>query len=167
MPARLRVVPSIWRSTWAGTPPTSVCGGTSLVTTAPAATTAPRPDAHAVRDNRAAADPDVVFDDDALRRDALPGEGTRRVVINVIDSENLNERARVDAVADGDAALAAQHVQLADEGIRADADKRMGQVAKVVDMQHCPSHNQRPVADANAAGARVQVDAVIEVGSPA
>ena len=39
----LSVYPSIFLMTLAGTPPTIVLGSTSLVTTAPAATTAPSP----------------------------------------------------------------------------------------------------------------------------
>ena len=81
--------------------------------------------AHAVGDNGASTDPDIVFNHDALRRDALFHHRPAGVVENVVDGQDLHQRRGIHAVANRDAALAAQHVQLANQAVLADADEGM------------------------------------------
>ena len=88
---------------FAGTPPTTVNGATSAVTTAPAATTAPRPIVTPGNTIAPAPDPDIVFDDDrCVCRDAPTGRCDR-----MLARRDRHVRGDQDAAADADAAIGA------------------------------------------------------------
>lgn len=53
----------------------------------------------------------------------------------MVDRQDVHMRSGVDIVADCNAALPAQHVELADEAILANDDAGMWQMAQIIDMQ--------------------------------
>ena len=82
----------------------------------------------------------------------------------MVDGQQLHHRRQVDPVADDDAALPAQHAELADQAVGADMDAGPRQVPEVVDMQDGMVHDIAAGADADAPrGAGMQVDALVQV----
>ena len=124
-----RAVPSRRsRSTRAGTPATTDHGGTSRVTTAPAAITLCGTDGHPVDDGDVGADPHVVLDDHALRREPLPGDRHVEVVEHVVLPDEHGVGGDAHEVADRD---------LADRG-RAGVER-----AVLADLDLAPDHAAR------------------------
>src|SRR5438270_553637 len=85
--------------------------------------------------------------------------------VGVLNRQNLNIRCDKDVVTDGDASLAADDTPLANDAVRSDVDERVGQIAEVVDMHERAVHDERMIADCDAAGRGVQVGTIIEVNA--
>src|SRR3972149_6342466 len=151
----------------AGTPATTVFGGAAPRDAGPGRYPRTPADADAVRDDGARTDPHVVLDHDPLRRNALLDERPPRLVEDMIDGHDLAEGRRVYPVADLDAPLAADHRVLANQAVATDADARVRKVAEVVYVQHGAVHDDRAGADLDPRRARMQVDALVEVGAGA
>src|SRR5690606_18264338 len=109
-------------------------------------------DAHAVGDDDVGAEPDVILDDDPFRGDALLDKGAGGVVKDVVDGDNLGERAGIDTIADGHAALPADDAVFPDQAIAPDRNVALRHVAEVVDVQHGAMHDDGVGADADATG---------------
>ena len=94
-------VPSSARRTRAGTPPTRVFAGTSLVTIAPAATTAPAPTVTPRKKRASSSNPRTWTDRDRCRRQtvASPPSGVANLMSH---GENQDVRTETSLVADRD-----------------------------------------------------------------
>lgn len=88
--------------------------------------------AHPVRDDGAGAKPDIIFDDDALRRDALLHERTVRVIESMVYGDDLRERRGVDPVTDQYTALPTDDGVFPDKAVISNFDAGVGHPAKVV-----------------------------------
>jgi hypothetical protein len=88
----------------------------------------------AVGDDSSRAQPDIIFNHDALSRDPLLDKRPRRILENVINGDDLREWRSVYAVADGHTSLPANDAILTDETVTADADEGMGQITEIVNM---------------------------------
>jgi hypothetical protein len=124
-------------------------------------------DAHAVGDDGAGPEPDIVFDEDAFGSDALLGEGLVGVVKDMVHGDDLGEGGGVDAITNVDAALAANDGVFADQAVAADGDASVGEVTEVVDVEDSAVHDDGIGSDCDAVGTGVQVGVLVEVSAVA
>ncbi len=118
-----------------------------------------------VREDGSRANPNIVFNRDALRSNALFDERLHSVVKDMIDGQDLDHRRGVDTIADRDATLAPNDVVFADEAVGSDADAGMGQVPEVVDMKDGAMHDERSISDFDPVRTSVQVSVLVQVSA--
>ena len=104
------------RMTFAGWPTTTVNGGTSCVTTAPAPTDRASADGHAFEDDRAAANPRPILD---LDRRGRVGDSRMRMLIAIHDDDVPRDAA---VTADGHAVTTDDQRVAVDVGTAADGE---------------------------------------------
>jgi hypothetical protein len=120
-----------------------------------------------IGDYGAGAQPDVVFNDDPLGGDALISERPVRIIKNMVYGNDLGNGRGLNPVTDLHPTLAADDSVLADQAVPADPDPRVGHVAKVVDMENRPMHDDGLFTNFDAPGTSVQIAFLVQIDSVA
>src|SRR5579859_703678 len=88
------------------------------------------------------------------------------ILVDMVDGQQLYHWRQVHIIADCQTTLATQHARFANQRALANLDPGMWQIAEVIDMQDRVFHYERLSANPDPGRAGVQIDPMIEIGSP-